>query len=105
MTTSDGGRGLLASLVRPPDACTPSSLPAWLRFAIAFGVLYTLKYALPFLGISLIPQVVILLVVATFIAFLVRSMHRAQIVPPTESPETPTIGMVSASEAPGGTPG
>jgi len=69
MTTSDGHRGLLASLVRPPDACTPSSLPAWLRFAIAFGVLFTLKYALPFLGIPLIPQVLILLVVATFIAW------------------------------------
>jgi hypothetical protein len=40
-----------------------------LRFAVAFGVLYTLKYALPLLEISLIPQVLILLVVATFIAW------------------------------------
>jgi MFS superfamily sulfate permease-like transporter len=69
MTTSDGHRGLLASLVRSPDACTPSSLPAWLRFAIAFGVLFTLKYVLPLLGISLALQVLILLVVATFIAW------------------------------------
>jgi hypothetical protein len=69
MTTPDGHRGLLASLVRPPDACTPSSLPAWLRFAIAFGVLFALKYALPLLGISLALQVLILLVVATFIAW------------------------------------
>jgi MFS superfamily sulfate permease-like transporter len=69
MTTSERHRGLLASLVRSPDACTPSSLPAWLRFVIAFGVLYTLKYALPLLGISLVLQVLILLVVATFIAW------------------------------------
>jgi EmrB/QacA subfamily drug resistance transporter len=41
----------------------------------------------------------IVALVATVIALFVRSMHRAQPVPPTESPETPTVPMV-ASEAP-----
>ena len=69
MAHEEGGAGLWSSLVRPPEACTRSSIPPWLRFAIAFGVLFALKYALPLLGLSLVVQVLVLLVVATFLAW------------------------------------
>ena len=57
------------SLLQPGDACRRSRLPGWLRLAIAFGVLFALKYAMPLLGVAAALQVLVLLVVATGLAW------------------------------------
>ena len=57
------------SLLQPGDACRRSRLPGWLRLAIAFGVLFALKYAMPLLGVAPALQVLVLLVVATGLAW------------------------------------
>jgi uncharacterized membrane protein YphA (DoxX/SURF4 family) len=46
--------------------CARSSLPPGVRLAIAFGVLFGLKLALPLLPLSASAQVVVLLLVASF---------------------------------------
>ena len=58
-----------ASLLQPGDACRRSRLPGWLRLAIAFGVLFALKYAMPLLGVAAALQVLVLLVGATGLAW------------------------------------
>lgn len=62
-------RVLPSSLFRPGAACRQSRLPGWLRLAITFSVLFALKYALPFLSVAAALQVVVLLVVATVLAW------------------------------------
>jgi hypothetical protein len=57
------------SFLQPGAACQRSRLPAWLRFAIVFGVLLAPKYGLPLVGVAPILQVLILLVVATVLAW------------------------------------
>ena len=57
------------SLLQPGDACRRSRLPGWLRLAIVFGVLFALKYAMPLLGVAPALQVLVLLVVATGLAW------------------------------------
>jgi hypothetical protein len=57
------------SLLQPGDACRRSRLPGWLRLAITFGVLFALKYAMPLLGVAPALQVLVLLVVATGLAW------------------------------------
>ena len=57
------------SLLQPGAACRRSRLPAWLRLAITFGVLFALKYALPLVGVSPALQVLVLLLVATGLAW------------------------------------
>ena len=57
------------SLLQPGDACRRSRLPGWLRLAIAFGVLFALKYAMPLLGVAPALQVLVLLVAATGLAW------------------------------------
>lgn len=63
------------SLARVPDplvsgpACERSSLSPQLRIGITFGVLFALKWALPALGLPSTAQVLVLLVVATFLAW------------------------------------
>jgi len=58
-----------SSFFQPGAACRRSRLPAWLRLAIAFVVLFALKYALPLAGIAPAVQVLVLLVVATLFAW------------------------------------
>ena len=58
------------SFFQPGDSCKRSRLPGWLRLAIAFAVLFALKYGMPMLGIGSTVQVLILLVVATWFAWL-----------------------------------
>jgi hypothetical protein len=55
--------------LQPGAACRRSRLPAWLRLAITFAVLFALKYALPVAGVAPAIQVLILLVVATGLAW------------------------------------
>jgi hypothetical protein len=57
------------SLLQPGDTCRRSRLPGWLRLAITFGVLFALKYAMPLLGVAPALQVLVLLVVATGLAW------------------------------------
>ena len=58
-----------SSLLQPGAACRRSRLPGWLRLAIAFAVLLALKAALPRLGVAPALQVLLLLVVATALAW------------------------------------
>jgi hypothetical protein len=44
-------------------------LPAWLRLAITFCILFALKYVLPLVGVAPALQVVTLLIVATGLAW------------------------------------
>jgi hypothetical protein len=46
--------------------CARSSLSPGLRLGITFGVLFALKWLLPILGVPDTPQVLVLLVAATF---------------------------------------
>ncbi len=57
------------SLVRPAASCARSRLPPWLRLAITFAVLFALRRWLPTLGLSPAAQVLVLLVVATVLAW------------------------------------
>jgi hypothetical protein len=66
---SQGGPVTPSSFLRPGNACRRSRLPGWLRLAITFGVLFTLKYAIPLLGVGAALQVLVLLVVATGLAW------------------------------------
>jgi hypothetical protein len=50
-------------------ACERSSLPPLARIIITFGVLFALKWALPYSGLSSAIQVIVLLLVATFFAW------------------------------------
>jgi len=59
----------MSSLLQPGAACPRSRLPAWLRLVITFGVLFTLKYTLPLLGVAPALQVLMLLIVATGFAW------------------------------------
>ena len=58
-----------SSYFRPGAACRQSRLPGWLRLAITFGVLFALKYGLPLLGVAAVAQLLIILVVATALAW------------------------------------
>ena len=49
--------------------CARSALPPWMRLAITFGVLFALKHALPMVGMPRTPQVLVLLAVATLLAW------------------------------------
>ena len=60
---------MTSSFLQPGPACRRSRLPGWLRLAITFAVLLALKYALPFVGVAPVVQVLILLVVATVFAW------------------------------------
>ena len=59
-----------SSFFQPGATCRRSRLPAWLRLAITFGVLFALKYGMPLLGVAPAVQVLALLVVATGFAWL-----------------------------------
>ena len=48
-------------------SCRRSKLPPWLRMVIFFGVLFPLKYALPYTGLSAAAQVIALVAVATLL--------------------------------------
>jgi hypothetical protein len=61
---------MTSSFLQPGDACRRSRLPGWLRLVITFAVGLGLKYTLPLLGITPALQVLILLVVLTFFAWL-----------------------------------
>lgn len=54
---------------QPGAACHRSRLPGWLRLAITLGVLFALKFALPFAGAPPGVTVVLLLVIATAFAW------------------------------------
>ena len=60
----------MSSFMQPGAACRRSRLPGWLRLSIVFAVLFALKYLLPLLGIPAAIQVLILLLVATWFAWL-----------------------------------
>ncbi len=57
------------SFFHPGPACRRSRLPGWLRLAITFGVLFTLKYTLPLLGVGAAMQILVLVVVVTVFAW------------------------------------
>ena len=56
---------MTSSFLQPGAACRRSRLPGWLRLVIAFVVLFSLKYSLPFTGLPSVAQILILLVVAS----------------------------------------
>jgi hypothetical protein len=58
------------SFLQPGNSCKRSRLPGWLRLVIVFAVLFALKYAMPLTPIGPAVQVVILLLVATWFAWL-----------------------------------
>lgn len=59
----------MSSFLQPGAACRRSRLPGWLRLVIAFAVLMTLKYCLPLIGMAAALQILVLLLVATFLAW------------------------------------
>lgn len=61
---------MTSSFLQPGAACRRSRLPGWLRLVIAFGSLLALKYSLPLLGLSPGMQIGILLITATWFAWL-----------------------------------
>jgi hypothetical protein len=62
-------RPLPSSFFQPGAACRRSRLPGWLRLTITFGILFTLKYGLPMLGAGAAAQVVVVIAVATGLAW------------------------------------
>jgi hypothetical protein len=60
---------LSSSYFRPGAACRQSRLPGWLRLTITFAILFALKYGLPVLGVGAAVQVVVLLAIATGLAW------------------------------------